>query len=117
VSKDGLQIAYLRNSLGRSHFKACQLIIYSLETKLEKILVDIVSEPKTGFPGLFCQRIPSQRFTEKIYLNTCWFDLRVQNFKYGNYSRDLIFAFFSLLSVSISMTVKYRNFYLILREV
>lgn len=72
-------VAYLRNTLGRSHFKASQLIIFDLEKKSEKVLVDIVCDPKIGgFPGIFCQRIASQRFDKEIYLSTCWFDLKVK---------------------------------------
>lgn len=71
-------MVYLRNSLGRSHFKASQLILYNLESKKDQIIVDIVKNPKGGFPGIYCQRIPAQRFTSTIYLNTCWKDLRVK---------------------------------------
>ncbi len=77
VSRDGCKIAYLINSLGRSHFKASQLAVYDLGTKCERVVVDIVKDPKTDFPGLFCQRLPVQSFTDKIYLTTCWFDQRV----------------------------------------
>lgn len=85
VSKDGNQVAYLRNSLGKSHFKASQLILHNLETQSDSVIIDIVNDPKTDFPGIFCQRLPAQRFTDKIYLNTCWFDLRVSLF-YINYN-------------------------------
>ena len=79
VSKDGQEIAYLQNCLGGSHFKASQLVIFNLETNCERILVDIVKDPKSDsdFPGIFCQRLPLQLFTDKIFLGTCWFDFKV----------------------------------------
>ena len=78
VSKDGKSIAYLRNSLGLSHFKASQLILYDRSSRKERILVDSVKDPKKQFPGIYCQRLPAQRFCKMIYLNTCWYDFRVR---------------------------------------
>lgn len=76
-SQNGTSIVYLRNSLARSHFKASELVQFNLESGLTTVLVGIVKDPKAGFPGIFTQRLPFQRFTDKIILNTCWYDLRV----------------------------------------
>lgn len=79
VSRDCKTVAYLRNSLGLSHFKASQLILYNLESKTEKVIVDILRVPKNNeFTGIYCQRLPNQRFSDFIHFNTCLFDLRVR---------------------------------------
>lgn len=77
VSKDGRIVVYLQNTLGRSHFKASELIELNLETGAQNTIIKVVQDPKAGFPGIFCQRLPAQRFTETIYFTGCWYDLRV----------------------------------------
>ena len=77
ISNDGNCVAYLRNSIGRSHFKTSQIVIYDNNSGETKVIVDIVNGPKaSSFPGIYCQRLPPQSFTDKIYLTTCWYDFK-----------------------------------------
>lgn len=76
ISNDGNCVAYLRNSIGRSHFKTSQIVIYNKNSSETKVIVDIVKDPKASFPGIYCQRLPPQIFSDKIYLTTCWYDFK-----------------------------------------
>jgi hypothetical protein len=56
-------------------------MIYDVLDCSTRIIIDIVDEPDDhGFPGLFVQRLPFQRFSDKIFLVSAFYDQKVRTY-------------------------------------